>query len=99
MHARMSVFEGSGDRLDQIVRRVESEALPILREQSGFKGFTVLGDRSSGRVVATSYWDSEDDMRASEDAVRESREAAAEAIGASGGPQVTQYEVLLDVEV
>jgi heme-degrading monooxygenase HmoA len=99
MHARVSVFEGSGDRIDQIVGRVESEALPILREQGGFKGFTVLGDRSSGRVVATSYWDSEDDMRASEDAVRESREAAAEAMGAAGGPQVTHYEVLLDVEV
>ena len=69
----------------------------MLREQSGFKGFTVLGDRSSGRVVAMSYWNSEGDMQASEEAVRESREGAAQVIGASA-PQVTHYEVLLDVE-
>jgi hypothetical protein len=49
-------------------------------------------------VVATSYWSSESDMRASEEAVRESRERAAEAVGAAGGPRVERYEVFVDVE-
>ncbi|HEX2102394.1 MAG TPA: antibiotic biosynthesis monooxygenase [Solirubrobacteraceae bacterium] len=98
MHARMTLIEGSGDRLDEVVGQVESDVLPLLRGQSGFKGFTVMGDRSSGRVVAVSYWNSEDDMRASEEAVRESRERAAEAVGATGGPRVEHYEVLIDVE-
>ena len=44
-----------------------------------------------------SYWDAQGDMPASEDAVRESREGAAQVIGASA-PQVTHYEVLLDVQ-
>jgi heme-degrading monooxygenase HmoA len=98
MHARMTVLEGSADRLDEAVGQVESEVLPLLRQQSGFKGFTVMGDRSSGRIVATSYWGSEAAMKASEDAVRPSRERAAEAVGAAGGPRVERYEVLIDVE-
>jgi heme-degrading monooxygenase HmoA len=98
MHARMTVLEGSPERLDDVVDQVESEVLSLLRQQSGFKGFTVLGDRSSGRVIATSYWSSEGDMQASEDAVRDSRERAAEAVGATGGPRVERYEVLIDVE-
>ena len=98
MHARMTVIEGSPERIDEAVGQVESDVLPVLRQQSGFKGFTVMGDRSSGRIAATSYWDSEDQMRASEDAVRPSRERAAEAVGAAGGPRVEHYEVLIDVE-
>src|SRR3954467_11700973 len=62
MHARMSVFEGGVERIDQMVDRVQSNALPILREQSGFKGFTLLAVRSSGRLVAVSYWEPESDM-------------------------------------
>jgi heme-degrading monooxygenase HmoA len=98
MHARMTVLEGSVERIDEVIGQVESDVLPLLRQQSGFKGFTVMGDRSSGTVIATSYWDSEGDMQASEDAVRESRERAAEAVGAAAGPRVEHYEVLIDVE-
>jgi hypothetical protein len=64
----------------------------------GIEGFTLMADRASGRLVAVSYWESESDMQASEEATRESREAAAEAVGASGGPRVERYEVLLDME-
>jgi hypothetical protein len=47
MHARMSVFEGGAERIDQMVDRVQSNALPIMREQSGFKGFTLMADRGA----------------------------------------------------
>ena len=98
MHARVTVIEGSAERLDEVVGQVESDVLPILRQQRGFKGFTVIGDRGSGRILATSYWESEGDMQASEEAVRASRERAAETVGAAGGPRVEHYEVLVDVE-
>jgi heme-degrading monooxygenase HmoA len=97
MHARMTVIDGSAERLDETAGQLDS-VVSLLREQRGFKGFTAMGDRSSGRVVAVSFWESESDMQASEDAVRESRERAAEAAGAGGGPRVEHYEVLLDVQ-
>jgi heme-degrading monooxygenase HmoA len=93
----MTVIEGQPDRVDAVVQQVESDVLPTLREQDGFKGFTFLVDRTSGKVVGTSYWESPEAMDASEQAIRAGREQAAESSGASGGPNVELYEVAVDV--
>jgi heme-degrading monooxygenase HmoA len=83
-------------RIDDALRQLEEQDIPGFREIDGFRGFTVLSDRSSGKVVATSYWDSEEQMRASEDAVKEARQRAADTGGASSEAQVERYEVSLD---
>jgi heme-degrading monooxygenase HmoA len=67
-----------------------------LRDHDGFKGLTALVDRSSGKVVGTSYWDSKEHMDAAEDAGKQARERAAETGGAPGSPQVERFEVALD---
>ncbi len=69
--------------------------LPILREQEGWKGFTVMADRSSGKMFGISFFESEEAVAASDSAVAESRNRAAEASGASA-PQVEVMEVLVD---
>ena len=96
MHARINTLQMDPQRIDDALRQVEQNDIPAFREIDGFRGFTVLVDRSSGKVVATSYWDSEEQMRASEDAVKEARERAAETGGASSEAQVERYEVALD---
>jgi heme-degrading monooxygenase HmoA len=98
MHARMTVMEGTPDRMDAAASQIEDDVLPLLRQQDGFKGFTVMGDRSTGKVVAVSFWESEQALKASDDAVRASRERSAQAVGASAGPRVEHYEVIVDVE-
>jgi heme-degrading monooxygenase HmoA len=37
----------------------------------GFNGFTLIADRSSGKVIGVSFWESEEAMQASEDAVKD----------------------------
>jgi heme-degrading monooxygenase HmoA len=96
MHARTTTIEGQPDAIDEAVRQVESEVLPLLREQAGFKGFTLHVDRSSGKVVGTSYWESQQAMDASEEAVSAPREEAARRGGASSAPVVERYEVVID---
>ena len=96
MVARVTTLELSADRLDETVQQARSETLPRLQEQRGFKGFTILGDRSSGRVIGISYWESREDMDASEEAGREGREKAAQTGGAQSDPGRDDYEVLLD---
>ncbi len=96
MHARVNTLQMDPRRIDDALRQLNEDDIPRFREIDGFRGFTVLADRSSGKVVATSYWDSEDQMRASEDAVREARKRAADTGGASAEPQVERYEVALD---
>ncbi len=99
MHARTTTLDLDPARIDDTVRQLESEEVPRFKEIDGFKGFTLLGDRGGGKLIGVSFWESEEQMQASEEAVKESRERAAETGGASGGPTVDHYEVLLDVMV
>jgi heme-degrading monooxygenase HmoA len=95
MHDRTTIVDGDPGRIDDVLRQIESEVLPVLKEQDGFKGFTVHVNRSSGKVVGTSYWESQDSMQASEEAVRGPREEAAQRGGASS-PTVEHFEVAID---
>ena len=95
MHARVTFIDAEVDRIDDTIRTVESDVLPRLKEQDGFKGFTVLAERSSGHMIGISFWESEDALRASEEVAEQSRNEAAEAAG-SLQPRVERHEVVID---
>ena len=93
MHARLNRLEGP--LTDTTTLSVELEVIvPLLRGIDGFQGFTVLGDRESGTFIAISFWESEEAMRASEEAVGQPRKDAADAAGATD-PIVERYEVVI----
>jgi heme-degrading monooxygenase HmoA len=96
VYARTTTIEGQADHIDEVVRQIESGVLPVLTQQDGFKGFTVHVNRSSGKVVGTSYWESQQAMEASEEAVSGPRDEAVRSAGASGGPAVEHFEVAVD---
>ncbi len=96
MHARVSYIDAeSADRIDGVVEQVESDIVPTLKEQDGFKGMTVLADRESGRMIALTYWESEDALKTSEEVANKARGEAAETAG-SPEPRVERYEVAVD---
>ena len=95
MHARLTTLQGDPERIEGAVQVARDEVLPTLREQDGWKGFTVLVDRSSGRMLGISFWESEDALAASDAAIAASRERAAEVSGAQS-PSVERLEVVLD---
>lgn len=99
MHARVTTIQMDPGRLDEAIAQLEERDLPTFKEIDGFRGFTVLVDRSSGKVVGTSYWDSAERMAASEEQVKEARQRAADTGGSSGEPQVERFEVALDTFV
>ena len=96
MYARVTTLQLDPARVEDAVRRLEQEDVPGFRQLQGFKGFTLLVDRESGKMVGTSFWASREEMEASEEAVRGARQHAAEAGGASGPPTVERFEVALD---
>jgi heme-degrading monooxygenase HmoA len=96
MHARTGTLQVSPGRVDEMVRQLEADQLPRYREQTGYKGFTVLADRVSGKVIGISYWESEDDMEASEQLGRAARAQAAETGEASAEPVRETFQVMLD---
>ena len=94
MHARVTRLEASADLLDEMTRQFEAHTVPVLEGLDGYKGYILLGDRTSGVAMAVTYWDSEEARQASEDAVTPERERAAETAAAASGPTVERYEVV-----
>jgi heme-degrading monooxygenase HmoA len=94
MHARITTIEGLPDRMDDATRHVQEQTLPQLRQMDGFKGFVTLADRQSGKVLGVAFWESEEALRATEDAVSDVRSGAAEAAGGTVAG-VEQYEVIV----
>jgi heme-degrading monooxygenase HmoA len=95
MYARVSTIEGSPDKVDDVTRQTQEQTLPQLRQMEGFRGFVALGDRQSGKMIGVSFWESEEALRASDEAASSVRSGAAEAAdGIVAG--VEEYEVFVN---
>jgi hypothetical protein len=94
MYARVTTLEGTPDKMDDVSRHVREQTLPQLQQMDGFKGFAALADRHSGKVLGVAFWESEEALRATEEAVSSVRSGAAEAAGGTVAG-VEQYEVLV----
>jgi heme-degrading monooxygenase HmoA len=92
MYARVTTLEGPPDKIDDAARHVREQVLPQLQQMDGFKGFVALSDRQSGKVLGVAFWESEEVLRATEEAVSRMRSGAAEATGGTVAG-VEQYEV------
>ncbi len=99
MHARVTTIEIDPARADEVVSQLEERELPGWRQLDGFRGFTLLIDRSTGKGIGTSYWESQEQMESSENAVKDSRQRAVDTGGRSSEPRVERFEVALDTFV
>jgi heme-degrading monooxygenase HmoA len=99
MHARVSTIQLDPARIDETVSEFEEQDLPNFKQIDGFRGFTLLIDRTSGKVIGTSYWDSRERMEASEEEGERARERVAERGGSQSPPAVERFEVALDTFV
>jgi heme-degrading monooxygenase HmoA len=54
--------------------------LPAARQMDGYMGILSLGDRSTGRSTSLTVWESEEAMRASEEAADRLRQHAADEV-------------------
>jgi len=93
MFARVSTMQASPDRIDELARRFQEQAVPIVRQISGFKGTYLLANRQTGTVQGVSLWETEEAMRASEVEIEPRRREAAQAMGATL-QSVEAYEVI-----
>ena len=95
MHARIGRITFSPAKADDVTRHVEASVVPNYEEADGFKGFTLLIDRSGGQAIGISFWESEETMRSSETLGDQARQGTAEAgEGSDQGPQ--HFEVAID---
>jgi len=92
MYGRVSTFEGSPEQVDELTRYAREQVLPALEGLDGFSGILGLADRQNGKVVAVTLWESEEAMRASEEAANRIRDESAEATSETIA-SVERYEV------
>jgi heme-degrading monooxygenase HmoA len=91
-------FEGFSEQIDEGLRYLREEILPTGKDDPGFKGLIALGDRQSGKTLSITLWDSEEDVRATEQDANQLRSAWAETSGQEIA-SIESYEVgLFEVE-
>jgi len=80
----MSTFQGapgqSDEEIEQQIKILRESIIPTAREMEGFKGVLSLGDRSTGKSISFTFWESEEAMRASEEAADKLRQQAADEV-------------------
>jgi heme-degrading monooxygenase HmoA len=94
MLARINSVETATDKLPGLVEFCQDQ-LPAFRDAPGMRGFYLLADRQSGKIVTISLWDSADDLRKNDEArgIQVRKEATSE-LGIAATP-VEIYEVLM----
>lgn len=92
--ARVSRLEGSADRIDEGISFIKEQILPSAGDIPGWKGVVALADRSNGRTITITFWDSEESLEASEVRANELRSQAAKAMDETV-VGVERYEVAL----
>jgi heme-degrading monooxygenase HmoA len=99
MHARMSTIQMDPGKIDEAISQFEEQDLPAVKELDGFRGLTMHVDRASGKSVVVAYYDSKEQLDASEEAVTAIRQRVADTGGAAAAPEVEHFEVALDTFV
>jgi len=79
---RMSTLQGSpnqsDEEIEQVLKVLRENILPAARQMDGYKGVISVGDRSSGKGVTLTFWETEEAMQASEEAANKLRQQAAD---------------------
>jgi hypothetical protein len=73
---RVSDFKGSPASLDEAITFARDRVLPVLKAQKGFLANVVGVNRQTGRLIASSIWDTAADREASEPVVQDLRREA-----------------------
>ncbi|MET0764000.1 MAG: antibiotic biosynthesis monooxygenase [Blastococcus sp.] len=91
MYARTTTMRIGTQHVDDLIAFVRDEILPMVTQQDGCVGLSLLVDREAGRCITTSAWETEEAMHASEEQVRESRDRAAQRFATT--PEVEEWEI------
>ena len=66
MFARVTHTQILPGKMDEAIRIYQDSVVPAAKQQKGFIGIYGLGDRSTGKSMTISLWETEADMKACE---------------------------------
>ena len=79
MYARVTVVQGSPEKIDQGIDSFDTQVLPAAKAVAGYKAAILLADRQTGKGIGITIRESEDARRRGGDAVEAGRAATIEA--------------------
>ena len=91
MYARSTTFNGMPGNIEAGITFIKNEAGPTLDQIEGCRGLSLLVDRETGQCIATSSWENEAAMRASDEQLRPIRDRGRDILG--GSMQVDEWEI------
>ena len=94
MYARMSTYAGTAEDFYRGLEKVKSALIPRVQEMPGYKGALSLIDRSTGKSVSITLWDSQEALHASRQPTKQMRSEAA-AMSPVEILSVEEYELAL----
>ena len=65
MYARVVAGQYQPGKVDEVAQIFRESILPETKQQRGFQGVTFLGDRSTGKAMVISLWQTDADAQAS----------------------------------
>jgi heme-degrading monooxygenase HmoA len=95
MYARLSLVPTKPDTWDQALGIWREQLLPLIRQQQGFKGVIVMGDRAANKGATITLWETEADAQASMQSENFRKAMAALAPVITGQPEMQHYEVAI----
>ena len=97
MHARVSRFAGlPPEKIDTVLEEFQRDQLPAIEAMPGFKGVVVMVDRTDGKALAITYWETEGDLHNTDKLAKAARDAAVETGGPDREPMVERHEVIFE---
>jgi hypothetical protein len=99
MYARVTTFPGlAPERIKATLAEFQEQHLPQLETQPGYLGVWAGVDFPGGRAIAVTYWESMEELRATDKVADSARAAAVTAAGVDRNrpPVIDRYEVVLE---
>jgi heme-degrading monooxygenase HmoA len=91
VYARSTTIQGMPANIDAGIAFIKNEVGPMLDTIEGCRGLSMLVDRQTGHCIATSSWESEASMRASDEQLRPIRDRGRDILG--GSMQMDEWEI------
>lgn len=66
MHARLNIRQLLPGKIDEFLKTFEETVAPDVRRRQGYKGGLLLTDRSTGKAISLTLWETEAAMKAVE---------------------------------
>ncbi|MFI6010832.1 hypothetical protein ACIBAG_18780 [Streptomyces sp. NPDC051243] len=93
MFVRAIYATGDPTKIDTAIRAMNTEGRDLLEDRPGYRGASVFVDRTLGKLLAASWWETEEARRNSDEVLRERRAAMLEPF--AGTLAVENYEALV----